>query len=229
VFLCTDWLCIVCFTCYTGDLDRELVSDGFTLSRLLGGESGSPTNTNWDSLNESLTEQQQQREQQQQQQSSGQQQQQQLEGGFVAVTTAASGAETSTNDTVSYESSGNSNNSSTYEPTPTTGPGAPGYRPWEADQQQQQQPVMTSGHFAMTTPHVVTTTPVIQVTSRAMHIPPPAYYHQQHQQQQHHYGQQPHLPSFQSQFHFSDLIPPPNTQVRNSSHTFLGSDQLSCP
>ena len=33
----------------TGDLDRDLVGDGFTLSRLLGTETGSPP-TSWDAL-----------------------------------------------------------------------------------------------------------------------------------------------------------------------------------
>ena len=37
-----------------GDLDRDLVGDGFTLSRLLGGDNPSPTAASWDTLNESM-------------------------------------------------------------------------------------------------------------------------------------------------------------------------------
>jgi hypothetical protein len=37
------------------ELDRELVGDGFTLSRLLGGDNPSPTTASWDTLNESMT------------------------------------------------------------------------------------------------------------------------------------------------------------------------------
>ena len=40
------------------DLDQNLVGDGFTLSRLLGGDSGSPSSgpgaVSWDTLSESL-------------------------------------------------------------------------------------------------------------------------------------------------------------------------------
>ena len=36
------------------ELDRELVGDGFTLSRLLGGDNPSPTAASWDTLNESM-------------------------------------------------------------------------------------------------------------------------------------------------------------------------------
>ena len=85
----------------------------------------------------------------------------------------------------------------------------PGYRPWEAEQQQQQQPQQqqqqTSHYQTSAASTTVTTTASQQGVVRSGAPPPPPYY-------PHHYHQ-PHLPSFQSQFHFNENVPPPNTQA----------------
>ena len=77
----------------------------------------------------------------------------------------------------------------------------PGYRPWEAEQQQQQQ--QTSHYQSSGASTTVTTTASQQSVGRTG-APPPYYPHHYHQ---------PHLPSFQSQFHFNENVPPPNTQA----------------
>ena len=146
------------------ELDNNLVGDGFTLSRLLGGGSGSPSASSWDTINDNLS----------------------AAGQPTPPSNASyenpSSVPSSNYDNAEYQGQQGAN----------TGANNPGYRPWEAEQQQQQQ--QQQQHGAATT-----------ATSVAA-APPPVYYSS-------HYGQHPHLPSFQSQFHFSDTVPPPNTQA----------------
>jgi len=163
------------------DLDHNLVGDGFTLSRLLGGDSSSPTATHWDTLNESLA--------------------------------TAGNPTPPSNQSVPTSSYENSEFQKGYEnsgPQSLNNPSNPGYRPWEAEQTS-----LTSTHYppaSQNASHVLTATTV--AATRGMHAPP-SYYATQPNHNNHamHHFNQPHLPSFQSQFNFNENIPPPNTQA----------------
>ena len=167
------------------DLDHNLVGDGFTLSRLLGGDNTSPSATSWDTLNESLA------------------------GGQPTPPSAQSYAGQPTPPSNQSYENPSSVPSSNYENNEYQTSGSqpnqasnPGYRPWEAEQQQQQQQQQQQPS------HYPSHSTVAPVTS----APGPVYYSHGHTHgQPHHY--QPHLPSFQSQFHFNENIPPPNTQA----------------
>ena len=162
------------------------MGDGFTLSRLLGGDSSSPTATHWDTLNESLAT-----------------------AGNPTPPSNQSYENPNSVPTSSYE---NSEFQKGYENSgsQSSNPSNPGYRPWEAEQTS-----LTSNHYppaSQNASHVLTATTV--AVTRGMHAPP-SYYATQTNHNNHpmHHFNQPHLPSFQSQFNFNENIPPPNTQA----------------
>ena len=147
------------------DLDQNLGGDGFTLSRLLGGDSTpSPQTQAWE--------------------------------GLSVPTPPASAPPSTAAPQYSQAASGPEYTQSGAQGTQGSGAqnqANPGYRPWEAEQEGGPGP----GH------HYPVSSVASVVTSQAggQRYYPYTVPH-------------PHLPSFQSQFHFNENeIPPPNTQA----------------
>ena len=147
------------------DLDQNLGGDGFTLSRLLGGATPSP------------------------QTGAG-------GGEGLGVPTPPTSAPPSS--TPGYSGAGAAHAHSGPEYTQSgggPGPAAnPGYRPWEAEQQE------GAGHHYPVSSGAGGGASVVTTMAGARSYYPYTVPH-------------PHLPSFQSQFHYNDNIPPPNTQA----------------
>ena len=153
------------------DLDQNLGGDGFTLSRLLGGDSTpSPQTSGWDGL------------------------------GVPTPPTSAPPSSAAPPPQYSQGPSAHSGPEYTQSGTQGSGqnnPANPGYRPWEAEQQE------GSGHqypvSCVTIPGAIGSLVTTQAGGQRYYpytVP------------------NPHLPSFQSQFHFNENeIPPPNTQA----------------
>jgi len=238
-----------------GDLGGDLAGDSFTLSRLLGTETvESPTNT-WDSLSLANSNTPPATSQGYETPPSSSQ-----SYDTPHTSSASFQSENNTFTTTSTTTAGTPTAPASYEPksSPAAAAQSPypngdasasaaasfdgqtapagGYRPWEAEQKQQQieqqrhqeqlrlqhehqlaqhhqqqlhhrqqqQQQQQLHHFNPAQPHRVTTS---QGVAR-----PPAYY----PAPPHHQLQYPpahELPSFHSQFQFSDLVPPPNTQA----------------
>ena len=155
------------------DLDQNLGGDGFTLSRLLGGDNTpSPQTQAWEGLSVPTPPASAPPSSAAPQYSQG------------ASTHAHSGPEYTQSGAQGTQGSGAQNQAN------------PGYRPWEAEQEGGPGP---GHHYPVSS--VAPGASVVTSQAGGQRYYPYTVPH-------------PHLPSFQSQFHFNENeIPPPNTQA----------------